>query len=476
MADSLQERVIALERMVNDLRAGMDSVRAREAVQGGNIPYRLARVTNDPVTGDNTFSIVFLDGTYSPAAGDQTPTFTQRQLSSKTVVHNLNRSKIDKDSEILVFPWGDRWWTWHGTAAEPQFTTSDVAVVEVFESYGKPDLDPVTRLPEWVYPGRKVNPALTQGEMDETDADDPWLSGEDVWLVDISHGSITTTLLHNERYIGYKLGTMVIGQASRPLYAIRHFQEQTGVVQVHYSQIDPDVEVSSNSRIWSGKLVVPDTDSDVGWGGDANYDEGKYIWLVDINRVTRRETLQNFERFNAVKLASSFDHDDDPRELWAIKDDPRPAHIPFIAFAVNDVEHNTVGTFKIATGASFATAVAGTNTVSAHNPLAKIWKNSKVIIDRVELQEDDVQELAVMQAFSATRIRGTAYTSISPGTTGTIDAVVEVDGHFDAATATVKLPTVEVAVVEDAVVWAELRYDTTSHLSAWEIYSADCPP
>lgn len=103
-----------------------------------------------------------------------------------------------------------------------------------------------------------------------------------------------------------------------------------------------------------------------------------------------------------------------------------------------------------------------------YNPGLKVWANSLALVQFLAVAK--VRQPVIIQSFAATRIRGTAAEDIAPGTSGTINNVVPINGTFTPTTATVQLPTVHVTVKSGMPTWAELYVD-----NVWRVYSADCP-
>lgn len=112
MSDLLAERVLTLERRFSGLQSEIDAANARNAMAAAAFPMRIGRISGDPQNADNTFDVIFEDGTYAELAGQQTPSFLGRQLAARAVVYNLAEAKIPKDTRVPVWYWSDRWWTW----------------------------------------------------------------------------------------------------------------------------------------------------------------------------------------------------------------------------------------------------------------------------------------------------------------------------------------------------------------------------
>ena len=151
------------------------------------------------------------------------------------------------------------------------------------------------------------------------------------------------------------------------------------------------------------------------------------------------------------------------------------------AVAQEDIEHQSFGDVRLASAVTMDSPKGTTgDDISIFNPGSMIWEGSELLLVRATLagvtdQADGIR-WAVVQAWSATRIRGTATAAIAAGATGTINNIETINGHYApvGGTATVYLPTAFVDVENGVVVWAELAWRDTLLASRWEAYSADC--
>lgn len=146
-----------------------------------------------------------------------------------------------------------------------------------------------------------------------------------------------------------------------------------------------------------------------------------------------------------------------------------------------DIEHGKVGDVKHLSGTAFGQSVdVLSNDVAfkVYNPGPKVWSGADCIVAPLGLPGQDQTNTAgwyIVQAWSATRIRGVVQTStISPGQTGTIGTITTIDGTYSPTTASVFLPTAFVAAGAGKVAWAELVFRASTGTSRWEIYSVDC--
>lgn len=110
MSRSTDEQVAALRRELQAMQLRLDSVRARDMVPGRSAQVRLARISNTTELGDNTFEIVFLDGSYIQSPGMQSAMWTPRQNAARTVALNITGTRLTQGTVVLVFYWSQRWW------------------------------------------------------------------------------------------------------------------------------------------------------------------------------------------------------------------------------------------------------------------------------------------------------------------------------------------------------------------------------
>lgn len=98
-----------------------------------------------------------------------------------------------------------------------------------------------------------------------------------------------------------------------------------------------------------------------------------------------------------------------------------------------------------------------------------VWDGSVCLVQSVILAGQG-RVKSIFQTNSARRIHGKSTGQISPGTSGTIDAIYGVDGFYPLDETSVYLPTEFVTVDAERVVWAEWN----SGNARFEVYSADC--
>ena len=146
-----------------------------------------------------------------------------------------------------------------------------------------------------------------------------------------------------------------------------------------------------------------------------------------------------------------------------------------------DIEHGKIGDAKRLGGPAIEQSLSVLSTepsFKVYNPGAKVWSGADCLIAPFGLPDADITNQTtwyIVQAWSATRIRGVVQTStISPGQTGTIGTITTIDGTYSPTTASVFLPTAFVAAGAGKVAWAELVFRASTGTSRWEIYSVDC--
>lgn len=136
--------------------------------------------------------------------------------------------------------------------------------------------------------------------------------------------------------------------------------------------------------------------------------------------------------------------------------------------ATQDIEHNAIGTCKIATGAPTTLAVDSADTArQVLNLRQKIWSGSLLLATWASWKSTvDSNVWMVTHAWSATIARGTASATIATGETKTLNAVVYADGT---GPTTVQAYNPGGEVANGASVIANLVYNATTGISRWEI-------
>jgi len=96
------------------LEAQVEPSIGRQAIVAATRHVRLARTTTSgtyPSTPCDTYEIVFLDGTFTESAGDQTPTYTERSASPQAIAYDIRSDGlIPEDTEVLVLEQNGKWW------------------------------------------------------------------------------------------------------------------------------------------------------------------------------------------------------------------------------------------------------------------------------------------------------------------------------------------------------------------------------
>lgn len=208
------ERLVALEREVRRLSVEAARGPAREAMLSGKLQLRPARVTNTPTAGDNVFSIIFLDGTYTETAGTRTLTWTDRQTASAAVCANVRSGQTPASgTKLMVWRWSGRWWTDWAEGSE-----TETALVRVDASGGVGDCELTGPDSNGVYAGKIVLVNLGASLANAGS----WTDGDDVWIVPVNHCPPATQLKKGERYVARKVGLYTSVGVTRELYQVEY--------------------------------------------------------------------------------------------------------------------------------------------------------------------------------------------------------------------------------------------------------------
>lgn len=184
----------------------------------------------------------------------------------------------------------------------------------------------------------------------------------------------------------------------------------------------------------------------------------------DIDFVDRQEVSDAY----ACNLnADQPDHNERVAVWWYGENwwmDYRKSQNMLLVTADADIEHAATGTCSIA-------IVDDETDYEVYNPRDKIWTGAECAI----IWNTTKSRWQVVQAWSATRIRGTVSGStITAGGTGTLASVVPLNGHFTPTTvSSVRMPTTNQTAATGLKAWAELVW--TGSASEWQIYQVDCP-
>lgn len=154
--------------------------------------------------------------------------------------------------------------------------------------------------------------------------------------------------------------------------------------------------------------------------------------------------------------------------------------MPLICFTQADIEHGESGPARFAEGDfdGFAASTDSDDDVTIYNARDKLWNGAQVLAVwpsfRLASGSTNDGTWLVMQAWSATRVRGVSQAAIAPGTTGTLGTLKPLNGIFQPLTLSAFLPTAHVSIESGLAVWVELVFNATTGISRWEVYSADC--
>ena len=111
--NDLSNRVLVLERQLQEMQAELVSTRRMFVPQNSPRRVRIAKITQQPSsTGDKKFGVLFLNGefdssTLSPGAA----TFVDRSNETyQAVAYNLGGKDPSNGDKVFCFEIGDRWW------------------------------------------------------------------------------------------------------------------------------------------------------------------------------------------------------------------------------------------------------------------------------------------------------------------------------------------------------------------------------
>lgn len=131
MRRPIEERVLELERRLYSIQH--DVIGGRQAVPkfDSRPQVRLARIANEPEENDNTFEIIFLDGEFTQAAGQQSPAYLDRQIFAKAAAYNLAGNTLTQGTKVPVYWSNGHWWIYAPTGSEPPPPPAGESLVNV---------------------------------------------------------------------------------------------------------------------------------------------------------------------------------------------------------------------------------------------------------------------------------------------------------------------------------------------------------
>ena len=308
------ERLVAIEREVRRLSVEAARGPAREAMLTGKLQLRPARVTNSPTAGDNVFSIIFLDGTYTETAGTRTLTWTDRQTASAAVCANVRSGQTPASgTKLMVWRWSGRWWTDWAEGSE-----TETALVRVDASGGVGDCELTGPDSNGVYAGKIVLVNLGASLADAGS----WTDGADVWIVPVNHCPPATQLKKGERYVARKVGLYTSGAVTRDLYQVEYVSatSTTTVGLVEIGGVSSGASATPNTpKLYTGKLITVDlTQGEFDYEDTDNpYTSGADVWILDAAFWERRTFATGGERFLAHKIGT-FTYQNSTRDLYVI--------------------------------------------------------------------------------------------------------------------------------------------------------------
>ena len=154
--------------------------------------------------------------------------------------------------------------------------------------------------------------------------------------------------------------------------------------------------------------------------------------------------------------------------------------VPLVAFADEDIEHDSFGTIQLGTGDDFDQTVTADSDkqYEAYNPGLMVWNGARLLVLPAGLSNGAGQKWQILHAFSATRIRATAPAGgITAGTDVSIDrtTITALNGEYSPTSdPDAFLETIDLDVQGSATIWCELTWVETASESRWEVTSADC--
>lgn len=221
---SLDERVLQLERTLGAIQHEIIGARQQFPKFDNRPQVRLAKVANTPAPGDNTFQIVFLDGSYPKASGNQTPTYLDRQLTTKEVAFNLTGVSLSQGDKVFVVFSSGYWWMYIPEGGTPPpAPPSNVTFVTIDQTTGgaaNGDLQPYNA--SCVWPGFKTVIATTSSFCN---LQSNYSEGSPIWIAS-TEGIVGLRQLElSDRHLGFLIATsFTVGSDTRELWGIRpHF-------------------------------------------------------------------------------------------------------------------------------------------------------------------------------------------------------------------------------------------------------------
>lgn len=132
--NDLSNRVLVLERQLQEMQAELVSTRRMFVPQNSPRRVRIAKITQQPSSsGDKKFGVLFLNGefdssTLSPGAA----TFVDRSNDTyQAVAYNLGGKDPSNGDKVFCFEIGDRWWFKVDDGGTQSDTSATIAICSV---------------------------------------------------------------------------------------------------------------------------------------------------------------------------------------------------------------------------------------------------------------------------------------------------------------------------------------------------------
>jgi len=182
----------------------------------------------------------------------------------------------------------------------PQVTTSDMAVVEITESPGIQDCALVSRNQQCLYMGKIAgNNTAAPSQCNDT----PWSLTDDCFIVDITGCQPVTQLKKGDRYLGKRIGIIVVGEQELPLYAIRGDKTTTSVAVI---------EIATESQGFDDCQTVQTNDgcvydailstNNLGNQCETPWVDGTPVWAINVAACNQPANVKKADRFVAVNM------------------------------------------------------------------------------------------------------------------------------------------------------------------------------
>lgn len=260
-------------------------------------PVVTARILADEIAfGSNGMAEVFGDGTIVSINGIQ---------KGVEVQHDWVKfgDKLEKGMDVFI-----QWFPERGSYTEgkwvvvggPQVTTSDMAVVEITESPGIQDCGLVSRSQQCLYMGKIAgNNTASPSQCNDT----PWSLTDDCFIVDITGCQPVTQLKKGDRYLGKRIGIIVVGEQEMPLYAIRGDKTTTSVAVIEIATesqgFDDCQTVQTNDGCVYDAIL---SSNNLGDQCETPWVDGSQVWAINVAGCSQPANVKKADRFVGVNM------------------------------------------------------------------------------------------------------------------------------------------------------------------------------